>query len=103
MLYAATKSTPKDYDYPLTRAALKGHTEFQNVVFAETEELGRHYFGAFLDDLALAKKLVTLVEKGVQGSKPVALCRDPKKLRILGIDLKTGNVTSNQPAPPAAN
>jgi hypothetical protein len=103
MLYAATKSTPQDYDYPLTRAALKGHTEFQDVVFAETEELGHHYFGAFLEDLALARKLVALVEKGVKGSKPVALCRNPKKVRILGIDLKTGNVTSNQPAPPDAD
>jgi hypothetical protein len=103
MLYAATKSTPKDYDYPLTRAALKGHAEFQDVVFAETEELGRHYFGAFLEDLALARKLVVLVEKGVKGSKPVALCRDPKKVRVLGIDLKTGNVISNKPTQADAN
>jgi len=98
MLYAATKSTPKDYDYPLTRAALKGHTEFASVQFAETEELGRHYFGAFVPELSLAKKLVKVVEAGVKGSKPVALCRDPKKLRILGVDLKTGNVTTNEPA-----
>jgi hypothetical protein len=99
MLYATTKYTPKNYDYPLTRAALKGHPEFRDVEFAETEELGQHYFGAFVPELALAKKLVAVVEKGVKGSKPVALCRNPKKLRILGIDLKTGNVTSNAPAP----
>ena len=99
MLYAATKTTPKDYDYPLTRAALKGHKEFAGVVFAETEELGRHYFGAFVPKLNLARKLVKVVEKGVKGSKPVALCRSPNKVRILGIDLATGNVTSNVPAP----
>ncbi len=100
MLYAATKTTPKDYDYPLTRAALKGHKEFNGIVFAETEELGRHYFGAFVPKLSLARKLVQVVEKGVKGSKPVALCRDPTKVRILGIDLASGNVTSNVPAPP---
>jgi len=103
MLYAATKSTPKDYDYPLTRAALKGHTEFAEVEFAETEEFGRHYFGAFVPELSIANRLVKVVEAGVKGSKPVALCRDPKRVRILGIDLKTGNVTSNKPAPQVEN
>ena len=33
-------------------------------------------------------------------AQPVALCRNPNKVRILGIDLATGNVTSNVPAPP---
>jgi len=102
MLYATTKFTPKDYDYPLTRAALKGHAEFKDLVFAETEELGRHYFGAFVPEfnLELARSLVKVVQTGVKGSKPVALCRNPKQLRILGIDLATGAVTSNTPVAP---
>jgi hypothetical protein len=100
MLYGMTRTTPRDYDYPLTRAALKGHTEFQDVVFAETEELGKHYFGAFVPTLALAHKLVSLVSRDVKDAKPIALCRAPKKLRILELDLKTGNVTKNAAVQP---
>jgi hypothetical protein len=97
MLYGMTKSTPKNYDYPLTREALKGHTEFSEVIFAETEELGKHYFGAFVPNLEVSKKLVKLLTQKVEGSKPVALCRNPKKVRILEFDFKTGSVLKNEP------
>ena len=95
LLYGMTHSTPKDYDYPLTRAALKGHREFAEVTFAETEDRGEHYFGAFVPEFELAQKLTALIRKNVKDSKPVALCRHPKKVRLLEFDLDTGAVTKN--------
>jgi len=100
LMYGITKVTPKNYDFPLTRKALRGHTEFASARFAETEDGGRRYFGAFMDDLRLARKMASIVEKGVQGSKPQVLCVKPRILRNLQIDLRTGNVTSNEPAAP---
>lgn len=97
LLYGMTRSTPKNYDYPLTRAALKGHTEFRDVVFAETEDVGKHYFGAFVPDYRLARELVKLVATKVPGTKPIALCRNPKQIRTLELDLATGNVLTNEP------
>lgn len=97
MLYGMTRSTPKNYDYPLTREAVKGHPEFADVVFAETEELGQHYFGAFVPGYELSRKLVKLVATKVPGTKPVALCRNPKKVRLLKFDLVTGTVLENTP------
>jgi hypothetical protein len=99
LLYGTTTTTPKDYDYPLTRQALVGHPEYQGVVFAETVEDDKHYFGAFVDDLELARKLVALVRRNVPGSKPVLLCRNPKKVRLLEFDFTTGSVTRNERLP----
>jgi hypothetical protein len=95
LLYGMTRTTPKDYDYPLTRAALKGHPEFATVTFAETVDRGEHYFGAFIPDFELGQKLLAVVRKSVKDSKPVMLCRHPKKVRLLEFDLKTGVVTKN--------
>lgn len=53
LMYGMTKVTPKNYDYPLTRKALKGHTEFADAEFAETVDGGRHYFGAFVQSSTL--------------------------------------------------
>ena len=95
LLYGMTRTTPKDYDYPLTRAALKGHREFTEVTFAETEDRGEHYFGAFVQDFELAKRLLAVIRKNVKDSKPVMICRHPKKVRLLEFDLATGAVTKN--------
>jgi hypothetical protein len=95
LLYGMTRTTPKDYDYPLTRAALKGHKEFAQVTFAETEDRGEHYFGAFVPEFELGKKLLAVIRKNVKDSKPVMICRHPKKVRLLEFDLATGAVTKN--------
>lgn len=95
LLYAVTRSMPKDYDYPLTRAALKGHPEFADVTFAETEDRGQHYFGAFVPELSLGQRLLAVVHKKVKDSKSVMVCRHPKKVRLLEFDLATGAVTKN--------
>jgi hypothetical protein len=41
VLYGFTKVTPDDYDFPLTRKALKGQKSFSDVTFAVTREAGR--------------------------------------------------------------
>ena len=100
LMYGMTKVTPKNYDYPLTRKALKGHTEFASAEFAETEDGGRHYFGAFVQELDLARKMASIVESKVPGSKPQVLCVKPRVVRRLKIDMRTGDVLANEPVNP---
>lgn len=92
LMYGITKVTPKDYDFPLTRQAVKGHPELAGARFVETEDNGKRYFGAFVPDLAMGKKLEKLVKDKVKGSKPAVLCNAPKVIRELNIDLRTGDV-----------
>lgn len=97
LLYTLVRTTPKDYDFPQLRKAIKGHPEFAKVSFAETEERGRRYFVAFMnrdsyDEIGLGKKLVSLVKKEVQGSNPSLLCGSPRVVRELQIDVMSGEV-----------
>lgn len=92
LLYTLAKEAPKNYDFPLTRAALTGHTEFQSARFAETESHGRRYFGAFVKNLALGKKMAKLVREKVKDSTPVVLCAKPKVVHEVRFDLKTGKL-----------
>lgn len=91
VLYKLSKVAPPDYDFPLTRAALKGHTELEGLEFAETQDGGRRYFVAFAPSFDKARKLAEVVRKGVKGSTPQVLCgRPPQVNRALRIDLRTG-------------
>lgn len=92
LFYAFTKVTPDDYDFPLTRKALKGQTQFSKARFVVTRENGQKYFGAFVPDLALGKKMVERIRKEVEGSSPQLLCAKPEVVRELPLDLKTGEV-----------
>jgi hypothetical protein len=93
VLYKLSKVAPPDFDFPLTRAALKGHTELTDVQFAETEDAGRRYFVAFVPSFATGRKLVTLIQDKVKGSTPQLLCgKPPKTNRQIAIDLKTGEI-----------
>jgi len=92
LLYAFTKVTPDNYDFPLTRQALKGQTKFGKVRFVVTEEAERKYLGAFTPTLALGKELVARIEKEVKGSKPALLCVRPRVLREFPLDLATGEL-----------
>lgn len=92
LMYGITKVTPKDYDFPLTRQALKGHTDLASARFAETEDNGKRYFGAFVPTLAMGKKIEKLVRDKVKGSQPVVLCYAPKVVREIAVDLATGEV-----------
>jgi hypothetical protein len=98
LLYGLTRVAPPDYDYPLTRAALKGRSEFASARFVETTENGRRFFGAFVPDYAAGKKLVQLVESKVKGSIPQLLCHQPEVTRRFDIDLATGELRSVTPA-----
>lgn len=92
LMYGITKVTPKDYDFPLTRKAIKGHTDLAGARFAETEDNGKRYFGAFVPTLAMGKKIEKLVREKVKGSQPAVLCYAPKVVREIAIDLATGEV-----------
>ncbi|HEY3498482.1 MAG TPA: hypothetical protein VGK73_27515 [Polyangiaceae bacterium] len=89
LLYTLGKKAPADYDYPSTRAALKGQKQFaiEGVEFVEFERMGRRYFGARVPDFSLGKKLMTLVKEKVPGSTPELVCHDPPTLRKLTVDL----------------
>jgi hypothetical protein len=92
VLYGFTKVTPDDYDFPLTRKAVKGHRELSGVRFVVAEESGKKYLVGRAKSFDQAAKLARVIEKGVQGSKPQILCAQPKELRELAIDLETGNL-----------
>ncbi|HVR19659.1 MAG TPA: hypothetical protein VMS65_08185 [Polyangiaceae bacterium] len=89
LLYTLGKKAPPDYDYPSTRAALKGHKEFavEGVEFIEFERMGKRFFGARIPDFTLGKKLATLVKDKVPGSTPELVCHDPAPDRTLTIDI----------------
>jgi hypothetical protein len=92
VLYGFTKTTPDDYDFPLSRKALKGHTELETTRFVVTKDYGQKFFSALSPSYADAKKLAAIIEKEVKGSKPQVVCAQPEILRELSIDLKTGEV-----------
>ena len=91
---ALGRGAPADYDYPATRAALKGHQELaSDVSFVEFSREGRRYFGARVPDFEVGKKLAKLVKTKVAGSTPELVCHDPAVQRTLSIDLATGELT----------
>ena len=92
VLYGFTKVTPADYDFPLTRKALKGHTEYDKTRFVVANDGGQKFFSAIVPDVATGRKLVSLIEKEVKGSKPQLLCAEPEIVREVKLNLKTGEV-----------
>lgn len=92
VLYGFTKVTPADYDFPLTRKAVKGHTELGGVEFAVTLDRGQKYFVGITPSFDKAFALKGVIEKGVSGSKPQVVCADPQVIRKLGLDLTSGEV-----------
>ncbi len=92
LMYAFTKVTPADYDFPLTRKAIRGQTWLRGARFVVTEDNGKRYFGAFTEDYEQGKRLASHIQKHVKGSIPALLCASPQVLRELPIDLRTGEV-----------
>ena len=90
LFYGITKYAAPGYDFPLTRKALRGHTEFKKARFVKTLEGKQQYFGAFVPNLRLARKLTALVSKKVKNSTPQLLCHKPKVLAELDFELATG-------------
>ncbi len=92
ILYGFTKVTPDDYDFPLTRKAIKGHGELAGVKFVVSKDYGKKFFAGLAPSFEVAQKLAKLVEREVQGAKPGIVCAEPEIVRELSIDLKTGEV-----------
>lgn len=87
LLYTLSKVAPPDFDYPATKEALKGHTEFEGAQFIEFKRLDKRFMGAFVPDAEMGKKLVELVKKKVPNSTPQLACHAPKPSRAIEIDL----------------
>ncbi|MFO0757793.1 MAG: hypothetical protein U0359_14960 [Byssovorax sp.] len=92
LLYTVGKTAPADYDFPTTRAALKGHVEFKGVEIVEVKRLDKRYLGAKVPSVALARKFADFVKQKVQGSTPQTTCYNPKVTRELHLDLATGEL-----------
>jgi hypothetical protein len=92
VLFGFSKVTPDDYTFPLTRKAVKGHTELSGVSFAVTRRGDQKYFVGLVQDFATASKLAQIITKGVAGSTPQITCDEPEIVRTLDIDLATGEV-----------
>lgn len=93
LLYTLSSVAAPNFDYPATRKALTGHTEFAEVNFIEFTRDKKRYFGARFPkyaDWVLPKKMLELIKKDVVGSSPQLVCHDPEDSRVLKIDLKTG-------------
>jgi len=65
--------TPDDYDFPLTRKALRGQTQFAKARFVVTTDNGRKFFGAIPSSYEEGVKLVSRVKAQVPGSTPQLL------------------------------
>ncbi|WP_438035574.1 hypothetical protein [Sorangium sp. So ce204] len=92
VLYTFSKTAPDDYDFPLTRKALKGRTEFSPARFVVTRDMGQRFLAAFVPTWDLAKKLEERIKTDVRGSTPQIVCAKPEVVRELKLDLKTGEV-----------
>jgi hypothetical protein len=90
LLVRVSKNAPKTYDYPQTRAALKGHKELEGAEFVDIELEGRRYFGAKTTSIAQGRAAVEAVGKKVQGTRPELVCLAPTVTRTLPLDLTTG-------------
>jgi len=95
VLYAFTKVTPDDYDFPLTRKALKGHFEVAGARYFVTKDLVQKFFVAQVPTFAAGQRLAALIEKSLQGAKPQVVCAAPEVVREVKIDLGTGEVVKN--------
>jgi hypothetical protein len=87
VLYGFTKTTPKDYDFPLTRKALRGHPEFAAVRFVVTRDVGQRFFSAMVPNYEVGKQLQALIQRELKGSKPQVVCAEPEIEREVAIDL----------------
>jgi hypothetical protein len=78
-----------DYDFPLTRKALKGHTELAGMALVLTE----HYqVGAFVPSLEMGEKLAAVIRDNVKGQKPQVVCMAPRVRVEIPVDLETGEL-----------
>jgi hypothetical protein len=91
LMYTVNPSTAgTDYDYPLTRAALKGHGELAGMALVLTE----HWqLGAFVPTLEMGEKVAALIREKVKGQKPQVVCSKPRVRAHIPVDLATGEIS----------
>jgi hypothetical protein len=92
ILARVSQSAPKKYDFPQTRAALRGHTELEGTEFVEMEIGGKRFLGAKVRSFDAGKRLVEIVSHGVQGTRPELVCTKPTVKRSIPFDLATGKL-----------
>ena len=91
ILYGITKYAGPNFDFPATRKALKGKTEFGSVQFAETKDGEQRFLVGRVTTVDQGRKLVKAITDGVKGSKPQLLCGDPPEtVREVKFDLVNG-------------
>jgi hypothetical protein len=91
VLYQLGRTAPRDYDFPLTRAALKGHTELAGLRFAETEDAGQRYLVAVPASVDQGARLIAVLRAELRDARPQLLCGSPPSARrTFTIDPATG-------------
>jgi hypothetical protein len=93
-LFMLSNATPRDFDFPSTRAAIKGHVELAGARFVEIEDQGKRVFGAIVPSREVGEKLAAIVARTVPGGAPPIACQDATPKRELAIDLVTGDLKS---------
>jgi hypothetical protein len=93
-----SKSAPAQYDFPQTRAALRGHTEIAGAEFVEIDIDGKRLLAAKVDSIETGKRLVEIVSQGVPGTRPELVCAEPKVTRSLTFELGTGALKAGRTA-----
>ena len=99
ILARVSKSAPARYDFPQTRAALRGHVELLGTEFVEIEIDGKRLLAAKVKSVEIGNRLVDIVSHGVAGTRPELVCAQPKVTRTIPFDLATGALTPEH-APP---
>ncbi len=92
ILARVSKSAPADYDFPQTRAALRGHDEVLEAELVEIEIDGKRLLAAKVKSIEAGTRLVDIETRGVRGTRPELVCTRPKVTRALTFDVQTGRL-----------
>jgi hypothetical protein len=98
ILARVSKSAPAQYDFPQTRAALRGHTEIAGAEFVEIDIEGKRLLAAKVESIDMGKRLVEIVSQGVPGTRPELVCAEPKVTRTIQFELGTGTLKAGRTA-----
>lgn len=78
-LYTVSEHADEHYDFPIARAALKGHKEFAAMTFG-FEESGQ--FGAVSPSYELGRELVALATRTMKNAAPRMICKVASMTRL---------------------
>jgi hypothetical protein len=79
----------REYDFPLTRKALKGHTELAGMALVLTEHF---QVGAIVPSIEMGEKVAAVIRDNVKGQKPQIVCMAPRVRAEVPVDLATGEL-----------